>query len=344
MPPSVSLIIPCFNEARTIGGLLEAIVGQTSPLDAMEVVVADGMSDDGTREAVQRFGAQHPEISIRVVDNPKRIIPAALNRAIEASSGQTVIRLDAHSVPRPDYVQRCLEALDRTGAANVGGIWEIQPSGDTCMARAIAAAAAHPLGAGDARYRYSLDAGEVDTVPFGAFRREWLEKVGSFNESLLTNEDYEYNVRIKQAGGKIWYDPAIRSVYFARGNLALLARQYARYGYWKSRMLLRYPFTLRWRQALPPAFAALLLFLLVGSLFWRPALWLLTVQVGAYAVISGAAGIIEGLRRRDPCVALGFLPALLMMHLGWGFAFLWGLVASIGHLKDEPGGSPGALR
>jgi len=331
--PPISLIVPCYNEASTIGGLLEAVIRQTFRHDGMEVVIADGMSDDGTREAIERFAAEHPEISIRIVDNPKRIIPAALNRGIAASTGDVVIRLDAHSVPRPDYVERCLEALERTGAANVGGIWEIQPSGKSGMARAIAAAAAHPLGAGDARYRYSLQAGEVDTVPFGAFRREWLEKVGPFNESLLTNEDYEYNVRIKHAGGKIWYDPTIRSIYFARGDLGSLARQYARYGFWKSRMLLRYPSTLRWRQALPPAFAAVLALLVVGLALWRPALWILAGLVAAYAFISGTAGIIESIRRGDPYVAFGFPLALATMHLGWGFAFLWGLVTSIGAAK-----------
>ena len=326
---TISILIPCYNEVRTIRGLLEAIAGQTCPLDRIEVVIADGMSEDGTRQAILRFGEQHPELSIRIVDNPQRIIPAALNRGVAASSGNLVIRLDAHSVPRPDYVERCAEALERTGAANVGGIWEIQASSPSWIARAIAAAAAHPLGAGDARYRYSQEPGEVDTVPFGAFPREWLEKVGPFNEGLLTNEDYEYNVRIRQAGGKVWYDPAIRSIYYARGDLPSLAKQYARYGFWKSRMLLRYPSTLRWRQALPPAFAAALLILLAGLPFWRPAIWLLAGQLGAYCVIAGAVGIIEGVRRRYAGVAMGFPLALATMHLGWGFAFLWGLVTGI---------------
>jgi len=149
-PAKVSILVPCYNELRTIRGVLEAIAGQTYPLDRVEVIIADGMSEDGTREAILGFGEQRPELSIRIVDNPQRIVPAALNRGVAASSGDLVIRLDAHSVPRPDYVERCLEALERTGAANVGGIWEIHPSSPSWIARAIAAAAGHPLGAGDA--------------------------------------------------------------------------------------------------------------------------------------------------------------------------------------------------
>ena len=127
------------------------------------------------------------------------------------------------------------------------------------MAQSIAAAASHPLGVGDALYRHASKASQVDTVPFGAFKRELLALVGFFDESLLTNEDYEFNTRIRKSGGTIWLDPAIRSVYFARPTLAALARQYSRYGFWKWRMLRRYPETLRWRQGLPPLFVLSLL-------------------------------------------------------------------------------------
>ena len=132
-----------------------------------------------------------------------------------------------------------------TEAANVGGVWDIRPGGEGWVARSIAAAVAHRLGAGDAGYRAGARAGEVDTVPFGAFDRRWLERVGAFNEELLTNEDYEYNYRLRQAGGMIWLDPSIRCVYFARPTLSALARQYWRYGFWKAHMLTRYPRSLR---------------------------------------------------------------------------------------------------
>ncbi len=204
-----------------------------------------------------------------MVDNPKRIIPAALNLGIQAASGEFIIRLDAHSIPHPEYVARSVASLEQRLGDNVGGIWKIIPSTNTWIGRSIAAAAAHPLGVGDAKYRYADTPGEVDTVPFGGFRREYLLEIGGYDESLLTNEDYELNTRIRQAGGKLWLDPNIQVQYYSRSNLRQLARQYARYGYWKLVMLRRYPDSLRWRQALPPLFVLGLMVLAIASI-WLP--------------------------------------------------------------------------
>jgi len=325
----VSIIIPCYNEQATIGLLLDAIREQTYPSDELEIIIADGMSDDGTRDVISAYASDHPEMTINIVDNPKRIIPAALNRAIEATNGSIVIRLDAHTAPERDYVERCLETLERTGAANVGGLWIIKPGGEGWVARAIAVAAAHPIGAGDARYRVSGEEGPVETVPFGALQRAWLERVGDYDETLLTNEDYEFNARIREAEGVVWFNPAIRTVYYARSNLAALARQYARYGYWKTQMLKRYPGTLRWRQALPPAFVLSAIVLAVIG-FFAPLLWLLlAVQLGAYILITSLAGIRESLRHRDIGLIFGFPLALWTMHFSWGGAFLWGIARSL---------------
>jgi cellulose synthase/poly-beta-1,6-N-acetylglucosamine synthase-like glycosyltransferase len=335
MAKQISLIIPCYNEQASIGLLLEAICVQKYPLDDLELVIADGMSDDGTRDAIRDYSSQHPEMNIRLIDNPQRIIPAALNAAIEAAEGNVIIRLDAHSAPRPDYVERCLAVLEETGAANVGGVWEIQHGAETWMARAIAAAASHPLGAGDARYRISGESGPVDTVPFGAFRREWLEKVGPFNEELLTNEDYEYNVRIHTAGGVVWFDPSIRSIYFARPDLHSLARQYWRYGFWKVRMLQRFPGTLRWRQALPPIFVLSTVILAALAFPFPLARLLLAVQLGAYLLITTFAGLLQSIRRKDMGLILGFPPAIWTMHFSWGAGFLWSVLK--GGLRDRNG-------
>ena len=331
----VSLIVPCYNERASIGLLLEAIRKQTYQLDEIEVIIADGMSDDGTRDAIQDHASQHPELSIRLIDNPQRIIPAALNVAIEAAEGHVIIRLDAHSAPNPDYVDRCLVVLEETGAANVGGVWEIQPGAETWMARAIASAAAHPLGAGDARYRISGEPGPEDTVPFGAFRREWLEKVGPFNEELLTNEDYEYNVRIRKEGGVVWFDPSIRSIYFARPDLRALARQYWRYGFWKVRMLQRFPGTLRWRQALPPIFVLSTVTMGVLAFLFPLSRLLLTVQLGAYLLVTTFAGLLESIRRKDMGLILGFPLAIWTMHFSWGAGFLWSVLK--GGLRGQNG-------
>jgi GT2 family glycosyltransferase len=337
MTDFISIIVPCYNERDTIGLLLQAIELQTYPLNLIEIVIADGMSEDGTREMITTYAQAHPKLSIRLVDNPTRVIPAALNLAIEAARGDVIVRLDAHSIPRPDYVERCMNVMHETGAANVGGCWEIQPSGKGWISRSIAVAAAHWLGAGDARYRIRGQAGEVDTVPFGAFRREWVQRVGPFDETLLSNEDYEFNLRLRKAGGLVWFDPAIRSVYFARGDLLSLARQYWRYGYWKARMLRRYPGSMRLRQALPILFVLALLVLLVAAPFFSLAVILLSIQLALYAGVSVTAGLLEAFRRRDLTLLLGFPMAIWTMHFAWGIAFLWSTISGLIGGQSESG-------
>lgn len=335
-PTKVSIIVPCYDEARTIGGLLEAIAAQTAAPASLEVIIADGGSTDGTREAIQTFAESHPDLRSTIVDNPARTIPAALNLAIAHARGEVVMRLDAHSAPRPDYVQCCLETLARTQAANAGGLWEIRPGADTWVARGIAAAAAHPLGAGDARYRIDGPEGSVDTVPFGAFSRGWLERVGPFNEGLLTNEDYEYNVRIRRAGGVVWFNPAIRASYLARSTLGGLARQYARYGYWKARMLLGYPTSLRWRQALPPLFVLASSVLAAGALFSPLAGLALALGWGVYLAALMVSAVLESVQRRQPGLLVSFPLAVATIHLAWGGAFWVGLFAGLSPKTRNP--------
>jgi succinoglycan biosynthesis protein ExoA len=332
----VSVIVPCFNERHTICSLLRAIHDQTYPLSDLEVIIADGLSTDGTREVIRVFSDEHPNLSICLIDNPERIIPAALNKAIQAANGEVLVRLDAHSIPAKDYIERCLAVLESTGSANVGGMWQIRPSGDGWLARSIAVAASHPLGAGDARYRTGGEAGEVDTVPFGTFKREWVDRVGYFDKTLLTNEDYEFNVRLRQAGGVIWFDPTIQSAYFARRDLPSLARQYARYGYWKARMLRRYPESLRWRQALPPLFVLSVIVLGLASLFWFPACLLMAVQLALYALLVFLVGAVRSFQERDWGILAGFPLAIWTMHFAWGGGFLWSVLGMIFGVHREP--------
>lgn len=328
MNTRVSVIVPCYNEKGNILRLLGALGDQSFPRENMEVVVADGLSSDGTREELTDFARDNPNLKLNMVDNIKRSIPSALNTAIASSRGEVIIRLDAHSAPRQDYVERCLLALNESGAANVGGMWEIMPSTESWIARSIAVTAAHPLGAGDARYRIGGQAGEVETVPFGAYPREWLDRVGPFNESLLTNEDYEYNLRLRQAGGMVWFDPRIRSTYFARPNLISLLGQYARYGFWKAQMLRLHPGSLRWRQAAAPVFVITLLGLLFAGLIYPPAWALLAGVVLAYSAVVVTAGAVEAMLRRDSGLVIGVPLAFAVMHFGWGGAFLWGMMRS----------------
>jgi succinoglycan biosynthesis protein ExoA len=325
--PAVSVIVPCYNEQNTILLLLEAIYAQTYPRPQMEVVIADGLSKDQTRWQIADFQSRHPDLTMQIVDNPNRTIPSGLNRAIQAAQGEMIVRLDAHSVPQPDYVARCVTALEQGFGDSVGGVWEIRPRGSGWQACAIALAAAHPFGVGDAHYRFTTTAQVVDTVPFGAFHRSLVERIGYFDEHLLTNEDYEFNVRLRKAGGKIWLDPAIRSIYFARANLVELARQYWRYGYWKARMLRQYPGTVRWRQALPPLFVLSLLILFLLAFWWPAARWLFVIESAGYAIVLSLAGVQLGTKQRNWKLIFGVPLAIATMHLAWGSAFLWSLVS-----------------
>lgn len=326
---TVSIIIPCYNEQATIRLLLEAIYTQTYPHAAMEVILVDGMSTDRTRDEIAAFQREHSELPVQIVDNPERFIPSGLNRGICAANGQILIRLDGHAVPTLEYVERCVGDLEAGLGDNVGGVWEIHPARAGAIPRGIAAGASHPLGVGDARYRYTDQAQSVDTVPFFAFRRDLIDRIGKFDESLLTNEDYEFNVRVRQSGGTVWLDPAIRSTYYARPTLTALARQYWRYGFWKGRMLLRYPQTIRWRQALPPVFIASLIGLAMLAIVLPEARWFLAGEIGVYSLVLLVAGAWAAIKQSYAALLFSLPLAIATMHLSWGTALWWSLIKFI---------------
>ncbi|MBA2665519.1 MAG: glycosyltransferase family 2 protein, partial [Trueperaceae bacterium] len=238
--PTVSVVLPVLNEAAHIEQVLSRLLAQDYPRHlVIEILVVDGRSEDGTRDATSQFQHRHPLAGIRLLDNPLRITSAALNIGIRAARGDVLVRMDGHAIPATDYVSRCVDALQRTGAANVGGV--VEPVGRTPFGAAVALATKHPLGAGDARYRVGGSAGDVDTVAYGAFRREVFQDVGLFDESMVVNEDYEVNVRIRAAGYRIHFNPSIRLQYTPRGTVGDLWRQYFRYGWWKVETLRRVP-------------------------------------------------------------------------------------------------------
>lgn len=326
---TVSVIIPCFNEEGTIEELLGAILSQTFPVEQLEVIISDGLSTDRTREKIAAFQAAHPELNVLVVDNHKRTIPAALNQAIAQSHGEIITRMDAHAAPAADYIEKSLAALLAGYGDNVGGVINIKPGKDDWIGYAIAVATSHPLGVGDARYRWAKTAGEADTVAFGTYRRSLIDKIGGYDESLRINEDYEFNTRIRRAGGKIWVDPAIKVDYYSRPDLRSLARQYFSYGLWKYKMLQRHPDTLRWRQALPPVFVSGVLMLLLLSLFWNPARYVFAVVLGLYIAILLAGSLKPAIVRKKASLIPAIPLAIMTMHFSWGSGFLWSIVKSV---------------
>jgi succinoglycan biosynthesis protein ExoA len=327
--PEVSVIVPCYNEEATICMLLDSLSLQTFAGQNIEIIISDGMSTDRTRAEIRAWQEEHKDVNIRIVDNPNKNIPSGLNRAIQSAQGEFLVRLDAHSIPNEDYIEKSVNALKEGRGDNVGGIWRIVPGNDNLIARSIAAAAAHPLGVGGVQYRIGGQAQSVDTVPFGAFHLKLVKRIGLYDETLLSNEDYEYNARIRNEGGVVWFDPEIQSKYISRSTFRDLARQYWRYGYWKFQMLWRYPKTIRLRQGLPPLFLLILLFLIVLSLFFYPAIWILSLVILFYTSALLVAGIQSALKYGSSSMLVGVPFAILVMHFSWGSAFLWSFIKTL---------------
>ncbi|MCI1190567.1 glycosyltransferase family 2 protein [Calidifontimicrobium sp. SYSU G02091] len=251
----VSVVVPCRNEAAHVDAFVASVLAQRLPDGvALELIVADGASDDGTRERLAALAAREPRLT--VIDNPQRIVATGLNRALAAARGDVVVRMDVHTTYTDDYVAQCLVTLARTGADNVGGPWRAEGTGP--WGRAIAAAFQSRWAAGGARSRSLSHDGPVDTVYLGCWPRATFERFGGFDETLVRNQDDEHNLRIVRGGGRVWQSPAIRSTYHPRESLAAFARQWLQYGYWKPFVMRKHGQPASARHLLPGAFVAAL--------------------------------------------------------------------------------------
>lgn len=307
--PSVTVAVPVLNEGRHIEDCLASVAAQTYA-GVVEVLVVDGGSTDDTRRLARRFPR------VRLLDNPARIQSSALNLALSEGKGEVIVRVDGHCRLAPDYVERCVEALETTGAAMVGGA--MRPVAEGWLGSGIAEALTSRLGAGPARFHTGGGSGFVDTVYLGAFRRQLAMEVGGFADELATNEDAEFAIRMAPHGG-IWFDPGIMSSYTPRTDLARLGRQFFRYGRGRAATVRRHPRSLSPRQLAAP--------LLVLSLLTP---WRLPVTAVYATLISGRA-LLE--IRQNPRSAMGLLLAMPTMHFPWGAGFLRGLLG--------PGRAPG---
>lgn len=318
MPRLVSIVVPCRNEHAYIEVFLDSVWRQCLPEGlALQVLVADGASDDGTRALLDAQAAREPRL--RVIDNPARITSAALNRAVAAAQGEVIVRMDVHTIYADDYVARCVEVLDGTGAACVGGAW--RPVGSGWPQAAIAHAFESGFGSGGAASRKAGHEGPVDTVYLGCWRRDELLALGGFDEALVRNQDDELNLRIVRGGGRVWQSPLIRSSYAPRASFAALFRQFFQYGYWKVAVIRKHRMPAAPRQLVPFGLVLVLGGLGLTALFWPPAAWLLAAVVLLYggAALQQAALIVPPWRA--PRDSLGIAWAFVCMHVGYGLGF-----------------------
>lgn len=321
-PPLFSVVICTRNEADHIARCLDSLLNGTYPLDRLDILVCDGRSTDATRSIVQRIADE--SACVRLLDNPRRTAPFGFNLGIAAAKGDVVAILGAHAEVAPDWAAANVAALEAHPEADgVGGRMTTVAEG--YVGRAIAAATASPFGVGNSSFRVGGRPGWADTVVFGAYRRETFEKVGTFDEELARNQDDEFNYRINSRGGKLWFDPAIRTTYYARTSLTNVYRQYAQYGLWKPLVYRKCPGVFGVRQLVPPLFVLSLVACSVAGLAWRPA-WAVLGVIGA---LYGAGAVLFAVRA---CVGCGLRHVFLvpvvyvLVHVAYGLHFLLGLV------------------
>jgi len=314
--PLISVVIPMRNESEWAERCLASVFAQDYPQDRMEVIVVDGMSDDGSYETLCDMARAEPRLT--VLRNPARIVPSSLNLAIAAAKGEIIVRVDSHTTLDRDYVRRGVEILTRTGADNVGG--PMRSLGGGAVGDAIAAAMASRFGIG-AYFHFATEERESDTVYMGMWPRRVFENVGLFDEELVRNQDDEFNYRIRKSGGRIIVSPAMVSAYQNRQSWRKLCRQFYEYGVWKVRVLQKHPGQMSLRHFVPPLFDLGLLMGLLAGLVWAPALLAVSaatvLYLGVMACVALAAerSVVRGLR---------MFVALTIINHAWALGFLVG--------------------
>lgn len=331
--PFVSIILPVRNEAKFIANSLSAVLNQDYPSDHLEIIVADGMSTDGTRELIESLQEKHS--NVRLIDNPGQIVPTGLNAAIAAATGKIIVRVDGHCSIAPDYVRNNVQHLLNDGVDGVGG--PLMTVGETTLASAIAEAMSFPFGVGNSAFRTVTDRTMLtDTVAFPTYTRAIVERAGRFDEELIRNQDDEYNYRLRELGAKILLASDVKSTYYSRSSLRSLWSQYFQYGYWKVRVMQKHPWQMRLRHFIP----ILLVFWLVISLLVLPlsagGRLVGLAMLGTYVVADLISSILIARRK-----GWKLFPRLLVifptLHLSYGLGFLVGLLKFSNRWRDREG-------
>lgn len=322
--PLVSVIIPCRNERSFIRVCLESVVASDYPKDRLEVLVIDGASDDGTVDEILAVAERAPYI--RLLNNPGRLTPVALNLGIAAARGEIIVRIDAHARICPDYISRAVAHLLTTGADNVGGVMHTVPQSQGPFAKAIAAGLSHPFGVGDSYFRISSSKPRwVDTVFGGCYRRDVFDRVGLFNERLVRSQDFELNLRLKRAGGRILLAPDVVSYYYARSDMRTFWKHNFSNGLWTMLPLLYSAvIPISMRHLVPLGFVAALALLSTLSAIWPWFAWPLAAVIITYAVLNVAATLDVAILERN-LSRLALMPCVFTsLHLSYGCGALWG--------------------
>lgn len=327
---TVSIICPLFNEEKFIERCVLSIINQDYPKDSLEVLFIDGRSTDRTRELVEKYTKEYPYI--RLLDNPQQVVPYALNKGVEASKGEVVMRIDGHCVYPTNYVSELVRYLYELDADNVGGVWNTQPAKDTAVCQAIALASSHPFGVGGSMHKIGAsEIMETDTVPFGCYKREVFEKTGLFDTDLIRNQDDEFNGRLLNLGGKIVLIPQVIINYTARDSIRKMRHMYYQYGLYKPLVNKKLGSPATIRQFFPLLF---LLWLIVGgllSLFFKEAFYVYAAVLLLYLFISIVVGIMGAIRTHKPILILLMPYIFLNVHLSYGFGYLRGIFKVLGH-------------
>ena len=319
--PFVSVIMPIRNEADFIGQAMQSILDSDYPAEKMEVLVVDGDSSDDTRLIVEKLAES--DARIKILDNPRRIVPTAMNTALKQMQGDIFIRIDGHAKIPANFISESIRCLNEHPDAWVAGGY-IETVASDYIGRAIAAAMSSPVGVGNARFRLGDYEGWVDTLAFGAHHKWVVDKIGYFDEELVRNQDDEFNLRVILAGGKIWMSKSIRSTYFSRSSLGKLWKQYFQYGFWRIRTFQKHKRPAAMRQLMPLLFVLSILFLGIAGLFWKPFWYLLETGLIFYVMALFVGAFIVGVKsgwQFVPVVPLIFM----ILHFAYGLGGLWGV-------------------
>ncbi|REK10865.1 MAG: glycosyltransferase family 2 protein [Planctomycetota bacterium] len=337
--PLVSVVIPVRNEEGFIARTLDQILAQDYPAESMEIIVADGMSDDRTRDILAEYAERYPQV--RMVDNPERITPVGLNVAIAAARGEIITRIDGHCEVAGDFIRCNIELLDEHPEAWVTG-GPIVHAGKNAFGEAVAVAMSHPAGVGMATHRFPDYEGYVEGAQFPTFRRWVFDRIGMFDERLVRNQDDELNYRITQAGGKCFVSPRVRYVYYVRGRIGQLFRQYFQYSFWRIPVMKKHKRPTTPRQVMPLLFYfAVVVMAILGIVLRNP--WVALALPAVYLATLGAIGLSQ-IPRKGLRVALLVPVAIAVMHLAYALGMLYGFWASAFRRRAwDPRGSMSAL-